>query len=240
MKSTKGKTPRKPKSKTQDLEQRFELAKRGAESSKDYTKYILGLSSGILVLTAAFLSRQAQGTDYKLIIVLGWISLTLSIILGLMIVKRSSLLLAELPIFVIMSKETKKGHEEIMKEILKGFEFDLTVKVIKDLHKEINMDKITDDDAKKLAKDKRYRKQVRKFTIKNVSKISKDLADFIDEAWRLENIAAKVSKRNYYTQLFRDMRKGVFALAYIPKYFESTFFIGLILVCLFFVLNFLK
>jgi len=221
----------------------LEQLKDTTEINKDYTKYIIGLSTGILVLTTAFLSRQAQFTAYKWVIVIGWISLTVSIVLGLWIIKRSNMAVICFPEFFRLGKP-----EDIAKKITKSYDFPITKELIQILFKKYDSElgKLTSDKVSEFAKDVGFRKQFRDLCLKLIKKAPKQIINFIKESFKLEDMLAKMGENGTFSAgvtlptAVKETRKSLFVLTYIPKYFEAAFFVGLFFVCLFFVLNFLK
>jgi len=216
--------------------------------SKDYYKFVIGLSTGALLISVTFIDKFSLLPVYKPLIVIGWICLIISIITGVWLLpKRDSLETQWNNIIGLLSSKP----ENILLGIEQDFDKLITRSLINCfLKQEMSKDSKDEEKIKNLKKEwltpngskgKTYLKKmisVLEIIYPSLATAMPGLTKEIENWYQLIN--KSVVKSMYLPSKFKRLRETFIRVIYVEKAMVIFFYAGIILVTLSSVISFLQ
>jgi len=220
----------------------IETVKEYSVKSKDYIKFIIGLSTGTLVFSGTLFKQFIQFPQYKFILIIGWAYLFISIILGVWILPggdRLQSLVEGFKRLLAESPEMKKSLAE--KKLQEFFVRDL---VKKTLLPELESDERMKDFYKSLetAPLENLKKAFEKVSVLGVKEPDKIrfLKELVKEVLNYSSIVKIDEQMMYPPTLLKNIRRTIWQLIYLEKGMRYSFFIGMLAILIFSIINLLR
>jgi hypothetical protein len=208
--------------------------------SKDYIKFIVGLSTGTILLSVTLIREFVRFPQYNFILIIGWVLLFFSTILGVWILPAADNFQAKFQVLnyllthpqqltALLKKELRQQH---LKELIKASipaQFRDGEKVQESFK---SLDNRSYEDLKKLAPE---------IAVHGVKDEAKDLMKDVLESTQddLISLIKIYEDEAYPPNLFKSMKWIVWQLRYLEKGMRYSFFIGMLAILVFSIINLL-
>ncbi|MBN1255480.1 MAG: hypothetical protein JXA50_09435 [Deltaproteobacteria bacterium] len=216
--------------------------KDASPKSKDYYKFIIGLATGTLIFSVTFLKEFHIFPEYKLILIIGWLCLLVSIIAGVLVLPKldhlharvqslKGLLKSSEEIGVIVKKELQQHY---IKTWIKSF-IDPVFKDDKNRKEELykTLDKLS---TKRL---KKFLKSLGLAGVKDSTAIH-FIGDFFKEMFKFLSLIKMVEREKNPIFVFKSVRQNILQMFWFDRVMKYTFFVGIIAISFFSIINFLR
>lgn len=215
----------------------LEVLKESSVKSKDYIKFIVGLSTGTILLSVTLVKEFIKFPQYDFTLIIGWVLLFISIVLGVWILPAWDNLHGKFEVMKRMftSPENllpmikRKLQDHYIKELIKG----IIPSQLKD-EKEIkdfceSLENRSYKDLKKLAA---------KIGVIFIKDEYKDFAkDFIEAILNLFFVFKLYEDQAYIPNLFNSIKWILWQMKYLEWGMRYSFFIGILAILVFAVIN---
>ena len=226
--------------KFKELDEGIGHFKESTAKSKDYHKFIIGLSTGTLIFSVTFIKEFIMFPEFKLILVAGWVGLLISIITGVLILPLGDELESQIRLLktLFQSKEkigpiTKKElKEHYMKLFLKSYIGPLPENEEK--AKEINefLNRLSFDKMKIMFEKIALSGLTDPLKLKQLKEILKELVKFL-------SIAKLEERYSNLPYVLKRIRISIYKLIILGKLVKYAFFFGIVAISIFSIINFL-
>lgn len=236
----------KEKSFGSDFTKVLDSIKESTSRSKDYYKFVIGLSTGALVFSVTFIEKFTLLQAYKPIILIGWVCLIISIISGVWLLPKKDSFEAQLNAI----RDTISNLHMSLLSIEQDFNKFIERSVI-DFYLKHEMSKESKDEEqiKKLKKDWAMAnggiaKGFYNIAVSKLEEINPTWPPFIRdlfkeiEAWK--PLLSKSVKLMYIPNMSKQLRKTIVQVNWVEKVMTGFFYAGIILITLSSAINFLK
>lgn len=229
-----------------DLTKIIDTMKEGSLRSKDYYKFVIGLSTGALVFSVTFVEKFSSAPVYKALIVIGWVCLIISVITGVWLLQKRDFLEAQWKAIIdVLSKP---------ENIMFGIERDLGKLVTRSLasvflKEETSKEPKDEEKIKKLKKEwltpnggkgKAYLKTMISILGEIYPPLATVTPDITRELEKWGQLLIKSGKMLYLPDMSKKLRETTVRVDLVDKVMRGFFFAGIILITLFSALNFLE
>jgi hypothetical protein len=226
-----------------DLNRMIDSVSGSASRSKDYNKFVIGLSTGALVFSPSLIEKFSRLPTSKPIILIGWLCLIISIITGVWLLRKQDEYESQ-----IRSIRSLLSTPGLILGIELDFEKFLTrVLVSGFLKEEMSKDPKNEERIKKLKKDLIMPDAGvgKKFLVKMLSVIkeinpawAQAMDDIVKEAESWGVLFSKHSKSLYIPNIAKKFRQTTVRMQILEKVMMRCFFAGIILITMFSAINF--
>ncbi len=206
--------------------------------SKEYYKFIIGLSTGTLLISVTFIDKFSLLPAYKPLIVIGWICLIISIISGVWLLPKHDFLESEWKAIMDFISEPEK--------ILLGIEQDFDKFITRGLvsgflREEMSKDPKDEEKIRKLREEwltpnGNKGKKFLNAMVSALQVIYPPLAtawpDITKEIGKWEKLMNKQGRLFYFPYRFRRIRKINKQVEVVQKVMAGSFYTGIILITL--------
>jgi hypothetical protein len=211
--------------------------------SKDYYKFVIGLSTGALIFSVTFVEKFSLAPVYKPIIVIGWVCLVISIVTGVWLLPKRDSLDAQWKGFIDLIANTENilfGIEQdfgkfMTRKVISAF---FEAKIVKDEEevKKYKKDWVTPNGRLGIA----FFKNIFSELEKTYPALSTAKPDFIREYEKWKQLITKERKSMYLPDVFKNLRETNQRVTFVDKVMTVSFYAGIILITLFSAINFLE
>jgi hypothetical protein len=225
-----------------ELDEVLDNLKDASPKSKDYYKFIIGLATGTLIFSVTFLKEFLIFPEYKLILIIGWLCLLVSIIAGVLVLPKvdhlhasvqslKGLLKSSEEIGVIVNKELQQHYiktwirsfiDPVFKDDEKGKE---------ELYK--SLDKLS---TKRL---KIFLKSLGLAGVKDSTAI-RFIGDFFKEMFKFLSLIKMMEREKNPIFIFKRVRQNILQMIWFDRIMKYAFFVGIIAISFFSIINFLR
>ena len=216
--------------------------------SKDYYKFIIGLSTGALVFSITFVEKFGAEPNCKSLMLIGWVCLIVSILAGVWLLEKYDLIQGQWKVIIDMLGTPKKilfGIErDVGKLVTRGLiDYFLKHEMSKE-PKESNEERI-----KELRKDwftangrigKAFLQRLFSDLEKIYPSLSRIMPDITREFEKWEQFLSKAGRDLYVPDILKKLREAFIRVGIVEKVMRGFFFAGIILITLFSATNFLE
>ena len=227
-----------------DLNRIIDSVRESTSRSKDYYKFVIGLSTGALVFSPSLIEKFSRFSTCKPIILIGWLALITSIITGVWLLRkqddyesqvRSIKTVASGPPILIFGIE-QDVEKFLARGLASGF-----------LKEERSKDPRNEERIKKLEKELLIPDaNTRKDLIVKMFSVIKELYpvwaiaidDIIKEAESWGDFLRKHRKSLYIPHMSKKLRQTTVRLRILEKVMIASFFVGIIMITMYSVINF--
>jgi hypothetical protein len=227
--------------KFKDLNKFLETLEKSSVKSKDYIKFVIGLSTGTLVFTATLAKEFIKTPHHQFILIIGLTCLFISIILGVWILPGGDRLQS---LFEIFKRLLSKSPEEMKSLVEKS----LQQYYIRDWIKRILPSGLESDERMKT-----FYKSLENAPLRNLRKVLEKvselginepdkirfLREFVEELLNFSLFIKIDQQASYPPILFRSIRMTIWQLIYLERVLRYTFFIGMFAILIFSIINLL-
>lgn len=229
--------------KFKDFNRRLESIEKSSIKSKDYIKFVIGLSTGTLVFSVTFAKEFIKTPHYQFILIIGWTCLFVSIILGVWILpigdriqslfgSLKSLLIEPPEKFVSLTE--KKLQEYYLREFIKTF---------------FGPDRWNDE------RNKDFFGHVKTASAKDLKTILKNMSemkfkepeehsflkDVVGEIFNFMPLIIKFEEKfTYPPTVLKTLRRAIWQGFYLEKGMRYSFFVGMFAILIFSIINLLR
>jgi len=224
------------------LERFLDDLKESSVKSKEYYKFIIGLSTGTLVFSITFLKEFVTFPEYKFILIIGWFCLLTSIIAGVLVLPKIDDLHAYFQYAknLFGSKETlapiirKELQEHYLKSLIKSY----VDPIVKDHEKEkVELYEFLEKlPAKGL---KKYFERLQLIRVKDPKTIS-FIKEFLEETFKILSLTKMIERYGNPSFILKRIRKSLFQLIWLNRLMKYAFFVGIFAISVFSIINFLR
>ena len=219
--------------------------KETSVNSKDYYKFIVGLSTGTLIFSITFFKEFLKLPQFRFVVVIGWGCLFLSVVIGVWLLSKIDILygkINQLKYMLLKPEEIErsrcKDEKEIEKYYLKGFMkklFDSNPGFGEEWKAEIynKLDRLPLEFSRNVFK------ALFKLPDKKVTKSDQFSDDLLKEAFNFFPIFKHLMGSVYLPNLIRNYRRDILKLYYGEKGMKYFFYFGLFVIGVFAAINFL-
>jgi hypothetical protein len=228
--------------KFKDLNKGIETLKDSSIISKDYIKFVIGLSTGTLVFSGTLVKEFFKTPHYQFILICGWACLFISIILGVWILPGGDRLQSLFESLKRMLADSPEKIKAIAEKKLQRY-------YIRDFIKKILPPKLESDERMK-----DFYKNLETASIEGLKKIFDKLPKTVVETpegipllkellkellklaflWKIEEQMANPST------ILKKFRRTSWQLIYIEKVMRYSFFFGMFAIFIFSIINLLR
>jgi len=226
--------------KFKDINKLLEAMEKSSLKSKDYIKFVIGLSTGTLVFSVTFAKEFIKTPHYQFILIIGWACLFISIILGVWILPLGDRLQA---IFEGLKRFLTAPPEKIKAIIEKKLpEF-----YIKDWIKKFLPSSLENDERMK-----GFYKLLETASFENLKKVFgmlpevvaqnpeiPILRDIVEEVVKFSSLAKIEQQGSHPPTLIKYLRETIWQAIYFERGMRYTFFIGMFAILIFSITNLL-
>jgi hypothetical protein len=216
--------------------------------SKDYYKFIIGLSTGALVFSITFIEKYGAETNCKSLMLMGWVCLIVSILAGVWLLEKFDSIQDQWKNIIDISEKPENilfGIErDVGKLVTRGcIDYLLKHEMAKE-PKESNEEKI-----KELRKDwvnangrigKAFLQKIFSDLEKIYPSLSRIMPDITKEFEKWEQFLSKAGRGFYVPDILKKLREALIRVGIVEKVMRGFFFAGIILITLFSATNFLE
>jgi hypothetical protein len=228
--------------KFKDLNRFLETLEKSSVKSKDYIKFVIGLSTGTLVFSVTLGKEVIRNPQYQFILIIGWACLFISTILGVWILPggdRLQSLFESLKRILAESPEKIKAiaEKKLQEYYMKG-------SIRKLLPPELESDERMKDFCKNLetasvAGLKDIFDKVPKTLVEKPELIPL-LNQFLEELVKLAPLIKIEEQMSHPLTLFKNVRRTAWQLIYLEKVMRYSFFVGMFAILIFSIINLLR
>jgi len=210
--------------------------------SKEYSKFVIGLATGTLILSVTFLKGLVISPEYKFILIIGWFCLLVSIITGVLLLPKTDELHARIQSLknLITSPEMMVPivKKELQKHILKSWAKKIIDPVVKDNEKE--KEKLYQFvDNLSLKGLKKYYEALVLLNVKDPKLIS-FLKEFLEGMFKLLSLSKMVELHANPSFVFKSIWKIILQMIWLDRLMKYAFFVGIFAISFFSIINFLR
>jgi len=228
--------------KFEDLNKGIEFIKEYSVKSKDYIKFIIGLSTGTLVFSGTLVKEFIKFPQYKFILIIGWVCLFISIILGVWILPGGDRLQSLFEILKRVLAESSGKIKAIAEKKLKEY-------YIRDLIKKILPAGLESDERMK-----DFYKNLETAPIEGLKKVFyklpeiavkkpegiRVLKEYLKELLKFAFFMKIEEQMSYPPTLFKNLRRTAWQVIYLERVMRYAFFIGMLAILIFSTINLLR
>lgn len=225
-----------------ELDEALDNLKDASPKSKDYYKFIIGLATGTLIFSVTFLKEFLIFPEYKLILIIGWLCLLVSIIAGVLVLPKVDHLHARVQILKGLLKSPEEIGVIVKKELeqhyLKTWIRSFVDPVFKDdeNRKEEFYNSLDKLSTKRL---KKFFKSVGLAGVKDSTAI-RFLGEFLKEMLKFLSLIKIVEREKNPIFVFKSVRKNILQMIWFDRVMKYAFFVGIIAISFFSIINFLR
>jgi hypothetical protein len=204
--------------------------------SKDFYKFVIGLSTGALLISLTFIDKFRLLPAYKPFIVIGWICLIVSIITGVWLLQKRDSLESQWNSIIYLLSQSEN--------ILYGIEPDISKVITRSLisgflKEEMSKDTKDEEKIKKLKKEwflpngskgKVYLKKLISVLAEVYPPLAKAMPDITEELENWEKLINKYIKSLYLPSMSKKPRETIIWVECIQKAMTISFHAGIILI----------
>ena len=229
---------------TSDLNRIIDSVRENVSRSKDYYKFLIGLSTGALVFSVTLIKNFSPSPTCRPLILIGWLCLIISVITGVWLLRKQDEVESQIKSIKAMGSDPTQlffGIEQdldkfVTRALLSGY-----------LKKESARDPKNEERIKELKKDfvMPNGKVGKAFLSEMVSVIEKInpawapvMHDIVKEAKSWGDLLRKQSKLLYVPNMAKKLRKNYVRISIFEKAMMGSFFAGIILITMFSAINF--
>ena len=210
--------------------------KDSSPQSKEYCKFLIGLSTGTLMFSVTFLKQLAPFPQYKFLLAIGWLCLLASIVAGVLLLPKPDQLQTTIQNlkFVFGSPQIaaafyqEEFHQFCLKEWIKRSI--RTVKADEKMKEEL-IQKVDDFATKDLEKFSE---------VLTSSEVKDSEREYFKEVLKFLSLSKKIQNVANPTALIRKYRKIILQTIWFNIVLIYGFFVGVFAISLFSIINFLK
>ena len=228
--------------KFKDLNRSLETFEKSLIKSKDYIKFVIGLSTGTLVFSGTLGKEFIKNPQYQFILIIGWACLFISIILGVWILPGGDRLQNLIGSFkTILSESPGKIKAIVEKKIQEYYMRDLIKKILPaSLESDERMkDFYKDLETAPIERLKKVLDKLPEIVIKKPEDIHV-LKEFLEEFEKLSYFMKMEEQMSYPPTLFKYLRSTAWQLIYLERVMRYSFFIGMFAILIFSIINLLR
>lgn len=215
--------------------------KERSPKSKDYCKFLIGLSTGTLIFSVTFLREFGTSPEYKFILLIGWVCLLASIIAGVLLLPKSD----QLEVQIENLKIFFKSPEVTVAIIKKAFRQHFLIGALK-----TGLDPYFKEDQKKKEEiiqfaEKLEPKDLNKFLEKLMLAGIKDSKfiswsnQFFNQLFKFISMAEKITKSINPVVILKSLRMIILQIVWLNRVMIYGFFAGILAISVFSVINFI-
>jgi hypothetical protein len=228
----------------------IESLKEVSIKSKDYIKFIIGLSTGTLILSATLAKDFFKTPQYNFILIIGWALLFISIVVGVWILPVWDSIQGT---FALMKKIFTTPKEELRQlikrrlgeyyivnwmkqltpsELIETEEFQKFFKLLEDRLNVVELKPSQLKDLKKWTED---------FSLAGVrNEYRQTIKDLVAQTFSFYSLVKEYEKLTYFPGLLKSIRWTIWQMRYLEKVMRYSFFIGMFAILVFAIINFIK
>jgi hypothetical protein len=233
-----------------NIDELIESIEKLSLKSKDYIKFIIGLSTGALVLSSTLVKEFIKFPQYNFILIIALVCFFVSIISGVWIFPlwdkfqgRVEIMksLFKRPMESLDAISKRRYGEQTLMNVIKGF----TPPVLMEKNEIQDIIKLWDNYISKKELDKKHLKKLKNL-FESISRISikdeyKSMSDdAIKELFKCYHFFKGYEEKAYLPNLLKGIRR---ANSLIPRFelvMRYSFFVGMLAILVFAIINFIK
>jgi len=230
-----------------DIRKILDKVKESTLRSKDYYKFVIGLSTGALLISLTFIDKFSLLPAYKPLTVSGWICLIISIITGVWLLPKHDSLETQLNAIIDILSNPQN--------ILFGFEQDINKLITRplisySLEKEMSKDPKNEEKIKDLKKEwlimqngskgKEIFKAMMSVFEKVYPPFANAMPDITKELEKWGQFLTKRGKSMYPPYMSKSFRETIVRVERVQKAMTVSFYIGILLITLSSAISFLR
>jgi hypothetical protein len=227
----------------------IESLKEVSIRSKDYIKFVIGLSTGTLILSTTLAKDFFKTPQYNFILIIGWSLLFISIVIGVWILPAVDNIQAWFDWMKRKLANPEESHLLFSKKsgghTLMGWMKELTHPYIREKEEiqkifkswENYLDK-RDPKRKDLKKLKNLAETLGPMGVKEEAK--QMVKDGVTEMFKLYPLLKSYEKQAYLPSFLKKIRWIIWQLKYLEKVMRYSFFVGMLAILVFTIINFIK
>ncbi len=217
--------------------------------SKDYIKFIIGLSTGTLILSATLAKDFFKTPQYNFILIIGWALLFISIVVGVWILPIGDNLQGRFEAIKRMFSNPEEASRVLTGKLGEHYIIEWMKKLTPDKLRE---DKEIQDFFKKwesylTVKDlkpeqlKKLKELTESFSTVGIrDEFKNKIKDLVTEMFSLYSLIKYYEKAIYFPYVLKSLRWGVWQMRYLEKVMRYSFFVGMLAILVFAIINFIK
>ena len=205
--------------KFKDLNRFLETFEKSSVKSKDYIKFVIGLSTGTLVFSAALVKEFIKTPRYQFILIIAWACLFISIILGVWILPGGDRLQNLVESFKrLLAESPEKMKSLVEKKLQEHYIRDWIKKILSsDLENDERMKNFYKSlETAPLKNLKKVLEKVSELGVKEPDKI-RFLKEFVKEILNFSPLAKIEEQMMYPPTLFKNLRRTIWQLLYLER-----------------------
>jgi len=215
-----------------NLNRTLESFEKSSVKSKDYIKFLIGLSTGTLVFSGALVKEFIKAPQYQFILIIAWTCLFLSIILGVWILPAGDRFQSLIESFTRILAESPEKVKAIHEKKLQHY-------YLRDWIKKILPSNLESDERMK-----EFYKSLETAPLKGLKEVFDKLPGDITVLKELKKEFVKFlflirieEQASYAPNVLKSLRRTAWQLIYFEKVMRYTFFIGMFAILIFSITN---
>lgn len=227
----------------------MEQLKESSLKSKDYIKFVIGLSTGTLVISTTLAREFIKIPQYNLILIIGWSLLFISIILGVWILPGWDNLQGRFDLLKRMLANPEESHLLFKRKLgghtLLGWMKEFTHPYLREKEEVQNIFKLWENylgtrdlKRKDLKKLKELTETLGRIGVRDEAK--QMVKDAVTEMFKIYPFIKGKEKIAYLPAFLKSLRWIFWQMIYLERVMRYSFFIGMFAILIFAIINFIK
>ncbi len=228
----------------------IENLKEASIKSKDYIKFVIGLSTGTLILSTTLAKDFFKTPQYNFILIVGWALLFISIVVGVWILPAWDNIQARVELMKRMFATPKEELHRLIKRRLGEYYIvnwmkQLTPSELKETEEFQKFFKLLEDRLNvvelKPSQLKDLKKWTEDFSLAGVrNEYRQMIKDLVTQMFSLYSLVKEYEKLTYFPGLLKSIRSTIWQMRYLEKVMRYSFFVGMLAILVFAIINFIK